>query len=38
MMEWFMEQNWLIEGLFTMATALMVGTIVYFWVEHFRGE
>ena len=38
MTEWFMEQTWLIEGLVTMVAALMVGTVVYFWVEHFRGE
>jgi hypothetical protein len=38
MIDWFMEQNWLIEGLFTMVTAAMVGTIVYFWIEHFRGK
>jgi hypothetical protein len=38
MIEWFMEQIWLIEALVTMVTAVMIGTIVYFWVEHFRGE
>jgi hypothetical protein len=38
MIDWFMEQTWLIEGLITMVTAAMVGTIVYFWIEHFRGE
>ena len=38
MIEWCMEQTWLIEGLVTMVAAAMVGTIVYFWIEHFRGE
>jgi hypothetical protein len=38
MIEWFMEQTWLIEGLFTMSVAVMVGTIVYFWIEHFKGD
>lgn len=38
MIEWFMEQTWLIEGLVTMSVAGMVTTIVYFWIEHFRGE
>jgi len=38
MIDWFMEQTWLIEGLVTMVAAGMVGTIVYFWIEHFRGE
>jgi hypothetical protein len=38
MIEWLMEQTWLIEALVTMSAAVMVGTIVYFWVEHFRGE
>jgi len=38
MIEWFMAQTWLIEGLVTMVAAAMVATIVYFWVEHFRGE
>jgi hypothetical protein len=38
MIDWFMEQTWLIEGLVTMVAALMVGTVVYFWIEHFRGE
>ena len=38
MIEWFMEQTWLIEGLVTISVAAMVATIVYFWIEHFRGE
>ena len=38
MIEWFMAQTWLIEGLVTMVAAAMVGTVVYFWVEHFRGD
>jgi hypothetical protein len=38
MIEWFMAQTWLIEGLVTMVAAAMVATIVYFWIEHFRGE
>ena len=38
MIEWFIEQTWLIEGLVTMVTAGMLGTIVYFWIEHFRGN
>jgi len=38
MIGWFMEQIWLIEGLVTMVATSMVGTIVYFWVENFRGE
>ena len=38
MTEWFIAQTWLIEGLVTMVAALTVATIVYFWVEHFRGE
>jgi len=38
MIEWFMAQTWLIEGLVTIVAAAMVATIVYFWIEHFRGE
>ena len=38
MIEWFVEQTWMIEGLVTMVAAAMVGTIVYFWVEHFNGD
>jgi hypothetical protein len=38
MIEWFIAQTWLIEGLVTIVAAWMVGTVVYFWVEHFRGE
>ena len=38
MIDWFMAQTWLIEGLVTMVAAAMVATIVYFWIEHFRGE
>jgi hypothetical protein len=38
MIEWLGEYPWLIEGLFTMITAAMVVTVVYFWVEHFRGD
>ena len=38
MIDWFMAQTWLIEGLVTMSAALMVGTAVYFWIEHFRGD
>ena len=38
MIDWFMEQTWLIEALVTMSAAAMVATIVYFWIEHFRGE
>jgi hypothetical protein len=38
MIEWFLEQTWLIEGLVTMVAGVMVVTIVYFWMEHFRGE
>ena len=38
MIDWFMAQTWLIEGLVTMVAGLMVATIVYFWIEHFRGE
>jgi hypothetical protein len=36
--DWFMEQTWLIEGLITMVVATIVGTIVYFWIENFRGR
>jgi len=38
MIDWFMEQTWLIEGLVTMSAAAMLATIVYFWIENFRGE
>ena len=38
MIDWFMAQTWLIEGLVTIVAALLLVTIVYFWVEHFRGE
>ena len=38
MTDWFIQQTWLIEGLVTMVTAGMLGTIVYFWIEHFRGN
>ena len=38
MIDWFMDQTWLIEGIFTMVVASMVATVVYFWIEHFRGE
>ena len=38
MSEWMMEQTWLIEGLVTMVAALLLATIVYFWIEHFRGD
>ena len=38
MIDWFIAQTWLIEGLVTMVAAAMVATIVYFWIEHFRGE
>ena len=38
MIDWFLEQTWLIEGLVTMVAAAMVGTVVYFWVEHFKGD
>ena len=38
MIEWFMEQTWLIEGVVSMVAAALVATIVYFWIEHFRGE
>ena len=37
MTDWMME-HWFVEGLVTMVAALMVATIVYFWIEHFRGE
>jgi hypothetical protein len=38
MIEWLGEHPWLIEALVTMSAALMVGTVVYFWIEHFRGD
>ena len=38
MIDWFMEQTWLIEALVTMVAASMVATVVYFWVEHFKGD
>ena len=38
MIEWFMEQTWLIEGVVSMVAAALIATIVYFWIEHFRGE
>jgi hypothetical protein len=38
MIDWFMQQTWLIEGLVTISAAATVGTVIYFWVEHFRGE
>jgi hypothetical protein len=38
MIEWLGEHPWLIEGLVTMIAAAMVGTIVYFWIEHFKGD
>ena len=38
MIDWFMAQTWIIEGLVTIVAAAMVATIVYFWIEHFRGE
>tara|TARA_R110000868_G_scaffold158468_1_gene386622 strand:+ start:110 stop:226 length:117 start_codon:yes stop_codon:yes gene_type:complete len=38
MIDWLSEHPWLVEGIFTMVVAAMVGTIVYFWIEHFRGE
>ena len=38
MIEWLSKNPWLIEGLVTMVAAAMVATIVYFWIEHFRGE
>jgi hypothetical protein len=38
MIDWFMEQNWLIEGLVMMSAGAMVVTIIYFWVEYFRGN
>jgi hypothetical protein len=38
MIDWMMEQTWLIEGLVTMVAALLLATIVYFWIEHFRGD
>jgi len=38
MIDWFIKQTWLIEGLVTMGAALLLATIVYFWVENFRGE
>ena len=38
MIDLFMQQTWLIEGLVTMVTALMLATIVHFWVEHFKGD
>lgn len=38
MIDWFLEQTWLIEGLVTMVAAAMVGIVVYFWVEHFKGD
>jgi hypothetical protein len=38
MIEWLGEHTWLIEALVTIVAALMVGTTVYFWIEHFRGE
>jgi hypothetical protein len=38
MIEWLNEQHWLVEGIVTMSAALMVGTVVYFWVEHFKGD
>jgi len=38
MIEWLGEHPWLIEGLVTMSVAAMLATIVYFWVENFRGD
>ena len=38
MTEWLSEHRWLVEGLVTMVAALLLATIVYFWVEHFRGD
>ena len=38
MIDWFIKQTWLIEGLVTMIAAATVATIVYFWVEHFRDD
>jgi hypothetical protein len=38
MIEWFMEQTWLIEGVVSIVAAALIATIVYFWIEHFRGE
>ena len=38
MIDWFMQQTWLLEGLVTMVAASMVATAVYFWIEHFRGD
>ena len=38
MIEWLSEHPWIVEGLVTMVTAAMIGTIVYFWIEHFKGD
>ena len=38
MIEWLSKNPWLIEGLVTVVAGAVVVTIVYFWVEHFRGE
>jgi hypothetical protein len=38
MIEWFLEQTWLIEGLVSIVAGVVVVTIIYFWVEHIRGE
>ena len=38
MIDWFLEQTWLFEGLVTMVAAATIVTVVYFWIEHFRGD
>jgi hypothetical protein len=35
MIDWFIEQTWLIEALITIIAGAIVAIIVYFWVEHF---
>jgi|LakMenEpi03Aug12_release.lakeMendotaPanAssembly.Ray.scaffolds.fasta_scaffold3518695_1 hypothetical protein len=38
MIEWLGKHPWLVEGIVSMVAAALVVTIVYFWVEHFRGD
>jgi hypothetical protein len=38
MIEWFLKQTWLIEGLITIGAGVVVVTVVYFCVERFKGE
>ena len=38
MINWFMQQTWMIEGLVTIIAGVVVVTVVYFCVERFKGE